>query len=365
MSTPLQPYDAVVIVSFGGPERTEDVLPFLRRVTAGRGIPDARLEVVGRHYYTLGGRSPVNDQGRALQAALGHELDRRGVGVPVHFGNRNWAPELVDALRAAHDDGARRLLAVLTSAYPSYSSCRQYRENLAEAVAALAAEGRRLDVDKVRPYWNAPAFADVMTRHTLAAVAELPTGAEARLVFVTHSVPTSMADGSGAPDERGAYVADHRLLADHISAAVAEAGRPLDSALVYCSRSGRPTDPWLEPDVNDHLRALADEGVTTAVVVPIGFVSDHMEVVWDLDHEARATAESLGMRLVRVPTVGTDPEFVSGLADLVEERAAEARGDDIAPTAVVGAPRPSRCPAGCCPNLRGPRPALCGADEPA
>lgn len=361
----LAPYDAVVLLSFGGPERADDVLPFLRRVTAGRGIPDERLEVVGQHYYTLGGCSPVNEQGRALREALHAELASRGLDVPVHFGNRNWAPELVDALRDAAVGGAGRVLVVTTSAYASYSSCRQYRENLADAVAAAGADlPDGFAVDKVRPYWNAPAFADVVTAHTLDAVRDAQARGAldgTRIVYVTHSIPDAMAATSGSPDDRGAYVRDHEALAAHVSAAVArEVGRDVPADLVYCSRSGRPQDPWLEPDVNDHLRAVAADGAASVVVVPLGFLSDHMEVVWDLDHEAAATAAEVGLTMTRVPTVGTDPRFVAGLADLVVERAAEARGEAVDPLVRLGAPRPSVCARDCCPNPRGERPALCG-----
>jgi protoporphyrin/coproporphyrin ferrochelatase len=364
---PLEPYNGILLLSFGGPEKPEDVMPFLRNVTAGRGIPDERLAAVAEHYQHFGGRSPINDQNRALLTALRAELDRRGIDTPLLWGNRNFDPFLTDALREAHGDGIQRVVTIVTSAYSSYSSCRQYREDLAAAVGSLADEGLVVEVDKVRPYVNHPGFARANTRLVTDAVrplGERPDG-EVRLVFVTHSVPEAMDDTSGPGDGEGnAYRRQHLELAAAITDEVnATLSRRLDHDLVYCSRSGPPTQPWLEPDINDHLKALAADGVTTVVVAPIGFVSDHMEVRFDLDTEAAQTAADLGLHMVRVPTVGTDEEFVSGLVDLVLERAAEARGETV-PTPAWPQPRalPSVCPAGCCPNLRVAKPALCGRD---
>lgn len=262
------PYDAVLVLSFGGPERAEDVLPFLRQVTAGRGIPDERLRIVGQHYYDRGGRSPVNDLGRALAAALRDELGARGCPLPVALGNRNWEPWLVDALRELHDQGARRVVTVVTSAYSSYSSCRQYRENLADAVAALHAEGRDLAVDKVRVYATLPGFAGTMAELTADVVAGLPGErlGTTRVAHVTHSIPTPMQTGSGpvGDDEEG-YVQQHLRVARLADEAVtARTGHEVPSALVCCSRSGAPGQPWLEPDVNDHLEQLAGEGSPTS-----------------------------------------------------------------------------------------------------
>jgi ferrochelatase len=363
------PFDGVLLVSFGGPEQPADVLPFLENVTRGRGIPRERLEAVAEHYLHFGGRSPINDQNRALLAALRAELDARGLDVPLHWGNRNWDPYLVDALRTAADTGARRLCVVLTSAYSSYSSCRQYREDLAAAQLELAAaeDGPQPpEVDKIRHYYNHPGFVAASADALVAALDTLPDAARAgaRVVFVTHSVPTAMNEASG-PDG-GAYVAQHEDVSATVAAAAAErVGRPLEWDLVYCSRSGPPSQPWLEPDVNDHLRALHAAGVPGVVVVPVGFVSDHMEVKFDLDTEARETAEDLGLPFARAATVGTDPRFVAALVDLVLERAAELRGESPARPA-TGALGPSHavCPAGCCRNLRGERPAACGADWP-
>ncbi|NYJ74995.1 ferrochelatase [Allobranchiibius huperziae] len=360
------PYDAVVLLSFGGPEAPEEVMPFLRRVTAGRGIPDERLESVAKHYYDFGGVSPINDQCRALRDALHGELRRRGIATPVLWGNRNGEPFLVDTLREAYDGGARRVLVVTTSAYSSYSSCRQYREDIAAAQIELQDEGLELAVDKIRPYATHPSFSRVNTRLVTDAVRACgqPDDEKLRVVFVTHSIPEAMDDTSGPGDGEGSlYEHQHDEIAHVI---LDEAGitldRDLHGALVYCSRSGAPGQPWLEPDVNDHLRELAAKGVTDVVVAPIGFVSDHMEVKYDLDTEARATADELGLRMTRVPTVGVDPEFVSGLVDLAEERAAQARGEQVLLPAWPGAAMPSVCAAGCCPNLRTPKPAACGSD---
>jgi protoporphyrin/coproporphyrin ferrochelatase len=360
----LDPYDAVLLLSFGGPEGPDDVLPFLENVTRGRGIPRERLVDVASHYDAVGGRSPINEQNRALLQALRAELTDRGVDLPVAWGNRNWAPYVVDALRELHEGGARRVCVVTTSAYSSYSGCRQYREDLGGALLALAAEGRQLAVDRIRAYYDHPGFVAPMTAAVRAALEELPEALRepARLVFVTHSIPTAMDDGSGPHGH--AYAAQHRELAAEIAGRLATGtgiSRPWD--LVFCSRSGSPAQPWLEPDVNDHLEDLHQAGTPAVVLAPIGFVSDHMEVVHDLDTEAAGTAAGLGLPMVRASTVGTSADFVRGLVDLVVERAAEARGDHPE-RAVVGhlGPWPSTCVVGCCPNSRSQLPAAAGRD---
>ncbi|MEJ5868869.1 ferrochelatase [Pseudokineococcus sp. 5B2Z-1] len=372
-SSSLAPYDGVLLLSFGGPEQHEDVMPFLRNVTAGRGIPDERLEAVAEHYHHFGGRSPINDQNRELLAALRAELAARRLDVPVAWGNRNWAPFVTDALRELHEGGARRVLVVATSAYASYSGCRQYREDLAGALVDLAAEGRDLRVDKIRHYFDAPGFVAANADAVTAAWQRLPEGARegAELVFVTHSIPTAMADTAGP--EGGAYVRQHEDVAAVVADVVRSraGGAALPSTLVYCSRSGPPSQPWTEPDVNDHLEELAARGVPGVVVAPIGFVSDHMEVVYDLDTEARETADRLGLPMERAATAGVDPAFVAGLVDLVVERAAVERAaageQEAPPRPSSGAVGPSHdvCPVGCCPNLRDRgRPAACGRDWP-
>jgi len=363
MTPDAAPYDAVLLVSFGGPEKPEDVVPFLENVTRGRGIPRERLEEVGAHYQLFGGRSPINDHNRELLAALREDLAGAGLDLPVYWGNRNWDPYLTDTVRQMAADGVTRAACFVTSAYSSYSSCRQYRENLYDAVAGAGQGVPRLD--KLRHYFNHPGFVEPVVDATLAALAELPEDVRegAHLAFVTHSVPVTMDDGSG-PDG-GAYVEQHRSVAAEVLERVRqETGRRHPSALVYCSRSGAPHVPWLEPDVNDHLQQLQADGAPAVVMVPIGFVSDHMEVVYDLDTEARATAAKLGLPVSRAATAGVDPRFVAMVRDLLLERAAVERGEDVVRASVGGLPACwDVCPAGCCPNPRAQRPALAGADS--
>jgi ferrochelatase len=363
----VKPYDALLVLSFGGPERPEDVVPFLENVTRGRGIPRERLEQVGEHYFLFGGKSPINDQNRALIGALEKDLADQGIDLPVYFGNRNWDPYLADALAQMAADGVQRAAVFATSAYSSWSSCRQYRENLWDAVEKVDGAPR---LDKLRQYYNHPGFIEPAVDACLEALAQLPDGGDrARLVFVTHSIPTEMAETSGSLDAegqpRGAYVRQHRSAVDEVARRVHEAtGRAHRHDLVYCSRSGAPSTPWLEPDVNDHLEELATDGVSGVVLVPIGFVSDHMEVIYDLDTEAKATAERLGLEVVRAATAGTDPRFVAMIRELVLERAAAERGEAPARPAAGSMPAgPDLCGVGCCPNPRGPRPALCGRDS--
>jgi protoporphyrin/coproporphyrin ferrochelatase len=355
------PYDALLLVSFGGPERPEDVVPFLENVTRGRGIPRERLEEVGEHYLRFGGRSPINDLNREFLAALREDLAGAGLELPVYWGNRNWEPYLSDTVARMAADGITRAACFVTSAYSSYSSCRQYRENLADAVAGVPGAPR---LDKLRHYFNHPGFVEPVVDAALAALAELPVEVRdgAHLAFVTHSIPVSMSDTSG-PDG-GAYPAQHLSVATEVVERVRqETGRRHPHRLVFCSRSGPPHVPWLEPDVNDHLERLADDGVAAVVLVPVGFVSDHMEVIYDLDTEALATAEKLGLPAARAATPGVDPRFVAAVRDLLLERATVERGGPVA-RAAVGSIEPlwDRCPVGCCPNPRGERPALCGSD---
>ncbi|MBD3914554.1 ferrochelatase [Nocardioides hwasunensis] len=361
------PYDALLVLSFGGPEKPEDVVPFLENVTRGRGIPRERLEQVGEHYFLFGGKSPINDQNRALITEIEKDLADHGIDLPVYFGNRNWDPYLADALAQMVADGVQRAAVFTTSAYSSWSSCRQYRENLADAVAETPGAPR---LDRLRQYYNHPGFIEPVVDACLRALDELPShGDSARLVFVTHSIPTEMAETSGSEDPAGqprpAYVPQHRSAVDEVARRVnAATGRAHRHDLVYCSRSGAPSTPWLEPDVNDHLEELATDGVDQVVMVPIGFVSDHMEVIYDLDTEAMATAERLGIRAVRAATAGTDARFVAMVRDLVLERAAAERGAEPSRPAVGSLPPgPDLCGVGCCPNAKGPRPALCGRDS--
>lgn len=360
----METYDAVLLVSFGGPEGPDDVIPFLENVTRGRGIPRERLAEVGEHYSLFGGVSPINGQNRDLLAALRSEVDARGLRLPLYWGNRNWDPYLADALTAMTDDGVRRALCVVTSAYASYSGCRQYREDLAVALAETTRRrpGATLPrLDKTRHYFNTPGFIAPTVDAVVDALASLPVPG-APLAFVTHSIPTPMARTAGPGGD--AYELQHRDVAALVAAAVGErTGTTPDWDLVYCSRSGPPDRPWLEPDVNDHLRGLAGRGAPGVVVAPIGFISDHMEVRFDLDTEAAQTAAELGLPYARAATVGTDPRFVRQLVDLVVERDLAEAGREV-PRPALGGWGPSHdvCPVGCCPDLRGPRPAACGSD---
>ncbi|MBT0769208.1 ferrochelatase [Kineosporia sp. J2-2] len=356
----LKPYDAVLLLSFGGPEAPDEVMPFLENVTRGKGIPRERLAEVAEHYLHFGGRSPINDENRQLLANLREQLAAAGAGdTPVLWGNRNWAPFTTDVLREAHEAGARRVLTVVTSAYPSYSGCRQYREDLADALITLSHEGRSLRVDKVRQYFDQDGFLQPVADSITEGLRSLPAGA--RIAFVTHSIPDTMENASGP--EGNAYTQTHLAACEAVAARLGVETVP-EWDLVYCSRSGPPSQPWLEPDIGDHLKQIKQAGATGVVVVPIGFVSDHMEVVFDLDTEAEEIARELELPFVRAATSGRAVEFAGSLAQLVLERAAAERGENPE--------RPSKagpgawhdvCPANCCTNTRNPdRPAACGVD---
>jgi len=350
-------YDCVLLAGFGGPEGQDDVIPYLRNVTRGRGIPDERLEDVAHHYRHYGGISPINDQNRALKAALEGEIAARGLGLPVYWGNRFWAPYFADALRELHADGHRRVLVVVTTAFSSYSGCRAYREDLAEALAETGLSGD-LVLDKVRQYFDHPGFVRPnveFVRGGLRELADAGAGSSPHVMFTTHSIPTAAADVSGPReslpsgdpvplgDEGGWYGAQQRAVAALIMESVHEEFGDVPWSLVYQSRSGPPTQPWLEPDINDAITELP-ESVSGLVVSAIGFVSDHMEVLWDLDNEAAETCQERGLPMVRVPTVGVDPGFVSGLVDLVEERTA---GTGRVALTDLG-PWQDVCPVDCC-----------------
>jgi ferrochelatase len=361
-------YDAILLASFGGPEGQDDVIPFLRNVTRGRGIPEERLEEVAHHYRAFGGVSPINDQNRELKAALEAELRRRGIDLPVLWGNRNWDPYLKDALLDAKQRGFRKLIAIGTSAYSSYSSCRQYREDYAMALdeaGLMNPDGTaQLQIDKVRQFFDHPGFVEPFLEGVREGLAEASRSIESldevHVLFATHSIPTDDAIRSGPRDrdfgEGGAYAAQHLAVAEVVMSNHDGIGWDL----VYQSRSGPPTQPWLEPDINDAILALAERDVKAVVIVPLGFISDHMEVKWDLDTEAMETAEEHGMLAIRVPTPGVHAAFVSGLVDLVLERR------DGVPTAERPAltelgPWYDVCRPGCCENIRlGFKPAIAG-----
>lgn len=368
-------YDAVILSSFGGPEGQDDVIPFLRNVTTGRGIPDERLEEVATHYRANGGVSPINEQNRALRSALEAELLGRGLSVPVLWANRNWAPYVADVVRECHARGMRRLLVLATSAYSSYSGCRQYREDYGVALEQLGL-AEEMQIDKVRQYYDSEGFVQPFVEGLREGLAEVrgrlgPEGGRIGVLFSTHSIPTTDAEASGPArmefEENSAYVAQHLAVARTVLERVGPEGLGEHTwDLVYQSRSGPPQVPWLEPDVNDAIEELAARGVAGVVVVPLGFVSDHMEVKWDLDTEALQTCERLGLPAVRTPTAGTHPAFVSGLADLVEQRIA-GRAAPPRVSACAGATWFDDCAPECCAKVlrgaSGPRPTI--AQRPA
>ncbi|MCU1549263.1 MAG: ferrochelatase [Arthrobacter sp.] len=369
-------YDAVLLASFGGPEGQEDVLPFLRNVTRGRGIPDERLEEVSHHYRANGGISPINQQNRQLKAGIEAELATRGIGLPVFCGNRNWDPYIPQTLQAMYDAGHRKVLMVTTSAYSSYSSCRQYREDIGIALTETGLDGR-LEVDKVRQYFDHPGFVEPFIEGTGAGLAEVRAqlaaagtpDAPVHILFATHSIPTRDAEAAGRSEdeprhfeEDSAYVAQHLAAGTEVIRRVeAETGLTAPWSLVYQSRSGAPHVPWLEPDINDALEELAGQGVKGVVIVPLGFVSDHMEVVWDLDTEALETCARLGLAATRVPTPGTNRKFVGGIVDLISERTAANNIADRPHLTKLG-PWYDVCRPGCCANFRGEKPTIAGAD---
>lgn len=331
-------YDGLLLLSFGGPERREDVLPFLEHVLRGKPVPRARLLEVAEHYYHFGGVSPINDQCRQLLAALDAELRGAGRELPLYWGNRNWHPFVTDTVRQMAQDGVRRALAFVPSAYSSYASCRQYLDDLEQARAAVGA-GAPV-IDKVRPFFNHPRLIAAFAARVQEALGQVPEAERQStlLLFTAHSIPISMAQGC-----------DYERQLRETMALVREQVGPLAAELVFQSRSGPPTQPWLEPDVLDHLRAVHAVGRHPAVVlVPIGFMSDHMEVCYDLDYEAVQLGRELGLRMVRAGTPGIHPEFVTMIRELIDERIA------LAPPSYSGSvePCPHVCPADCCPSGR-------------
>jgi protoporphyrin/coproporphyrin ferrochelatase len=334
----LPAYDAILIVGFGGPEGRDDVLPFLENVTRGRNVPRARLLEVAEHYDHFGGVSPINSQVRALISALRPELERHGIALPIYWGNRNWHPLLADTLARMTGQGVKRALAVVLASCSSYSSCRQYREDIARAQAVVGASAPL--VDKVRVFYNHPEFIAANADRVGEALGEFSADCRTSvdLAFTAHSIPAVMARSCDY---------EHQLGETCRSVAGAAGVDMKRWKLVYQSRSGRPGDPWLEPDVLDHLKGLKDRGSGGVLIHPIGFLSDHVEVLYDLDHEARLLCEALELKMVRSRTVGTHPRFVSMLRELIAER--------LDPSAMprnraVGADGPShdRCPQGCC-----------------
>jgi ferrochelatase len=326
MTDTTAPYDALLLVSFGGPEGPEDVLPFLENVLRGRNVPRDRMLEVAHHYDLFGGVSPINAQNRALIAALRAELQERGPDLPIYWGNRNWRPFLADALREMRADGRKHALALITSAYSSYSSCRQYLEDIERAQAEVGPGAPR--VSPLRKFFDHPGFIAANADHLRTALAALPPESQrrARVIFTAHSIPQSMARVS-------AYESQLRT-ACHL---VAEASGVSAWELANQSRSGSPAQPWLEPDIEERLEVLHTDGIEAVVVAPIGFLSDHIEVLYDLDIAAQRLAKSLGMTMVRAATVGTHPAFVRMLGELIAERMPDRPGEGV-------------CLAGCCPR---------------
>jgi ferrochelatase len=300
-------YDALLLVSFGGPEGMDDVIPFLENVLRGRNVPRERMLQVAHHYEMFGGVSPINGQNRNLIAALEQELKTNGPDLPIYWGNRNWHPLLPDTLQQMANDGIRNALAFVTSAYSSFSSCRQYLQNIADAQSAVGPGAPR--VEKLRAFFNHPLFIEANVAQARAALSQLGPEASPQLVFTAHSIPESMAVNC-----------DYAVQLREVGRLIAEELKVSDWQLVYQSRSGPPSVPWLGPDVCDQLRQLASDRVTDVVVVPIGFVSDHMEVIYDLDVEAQQLAKELGMNMVRAITAGTHPAFVKMIRELMLER---------------------------------------------
>ncbi|MGE0605654.1 MAG: ferrochelatase [Pirellulales bacterium] len=339
-------YQALLFVSFGGPEGPDDVLPFLENVLRGKNVPRQRMLDVAHHYEQFGGVSPINAQNRALIAALQAELSNSGVNLPIYFGNRNWHPLLPDTLRQMAADGVTRALAFFTSAYSSYSGCRQYRENIIAAQAEVGPAAPK--IDKLRMFYNHPAFVETMIERVQAALQHIPPErrAAAEIVYTAHSIPLAMAAGCQYEAQLRETV---RLVSDGLHRTPGE--------LVYQSRSGPPTQPWLEPDVCDYLRARhAKGGLQDVVIVPIGFISDHIEILFDLDTEAQALCQELGIHMARAQTAGCHPKFVGMIRELVQERLGQ-----LAERRWLGQDGPCHdvCPDNCCLSGRpaGPPPA--------
>lgn len=361
-------YDAILLASFGGPEGPDEVMPFLERVTAGRGVPYERLVDVSHHYMALGGVSPINQQNRDLLEKLRSRFPERGIDLPIYFGNRNSEPYFADVVKQMYDDGHRRVLAWVTSAYSSYSGCRQYRENFYQALQDAELLGK-MTIDKVRHYFDHPGFIAPVAEDLVSKLQKMASEGisadDAVIMFATHSIPNTMGETSGPPARRaefeqpgGAYAAQHREAAKLVVDQIEQAGVSAPEwELVYQSRSGSPAIPWLEPDVNDAIRSAKASGKKAVIVSPLGFVSDHVEVIWDLDNEAQETAEEEGLWFARAATAGTHDAFVNGICDLVLERIADAEKTALS---ALG-PWPEFCAIGCCPNSRRELPTVAEA----
>jgi ferrochelatase len=338
---PTPDYDALLIVSFGGPEAMNEVMPFLENVLRGRNVPRERMIQVAKRYELFGGVSPINEQNRKLIAALRQELETEGPNLPIYWGNRNWDPLLGDTVRQMTADGVRHAIAFVTSAYNSYSSCRQYMEDIDRARASVGPDAP--SIDKLRAFYNHPGFIEANIENVRAALEHVPGDrrANASIVFTAHSIPVAMA-------EHCEYEAQLQEASRLVAEGVENGDTPQIYKLVFQSRSGPPAQPWLGPDICDYLKELKAAGTTDVVIAPIGFVSDHMEIVYDLDSEARALCVELGMNMIRAATVGTHPIFVKMIRELIMERM-----DPTMPRRFLGTRGPAHavCPPDCC--LRG------------
>lgn len=328
------PYDAIMIVSFGGPEGMDDVMPFLENVLRGRNVPRERMLGVAKHYELFGGVSPINEQNRKLMAALAEELKAKGPPLPIYFGNRNWHPMLADTLGKMRDDGVKNALAFVTSAYSSYSSCRQYLDDIGRASDSVGAGAPR--IEKLRAFYNHPGFIEANVSSVRAALAQISQErrGQTQIAFTAHSIPLSMAQHC-----------DYEAQLGETSRLVAAAAGTENWRLVFQSRSGSPAQPWLGPDVCDHLRELHAAGAKDVVVAPVGFISDHMEIIYDLDTEAMTLCGELGLNMIRARTAGTHPAFIEMIRELIVERI-----DPTTPRRSLGVdgPRSDLCQPGCC-----------------
>jgi len=340
-------YDALLIVSFGGPEGPDEVMPFLENVLRGKNVPRERMLEVAEHYYEFGGVSPINEQNRQLIAALERELAQNGPQLPIYWGNRNWRPMLADTVRQMADDGVKRALAFVTSAYSSYSGCRQYREDIEQAQAEVGPSAPA--IDKIRAFFNHPGFIEPMVEAVRRAADSFPREKRSQVttLFTAHSIPQTMAKGC-----------DYELQLREACRLVADGAGLTQWELTYQSRSGPPTQPWLEPDVCDRIRQLHAAGdLQDLIIAPIGFVSDHLEVLYDLDHQAADVCKELGVTMVRAATPGVHPRFVAMVRELISERVSDEA--ERKALGVLGV-RPDVCPVGCCsytPTRPEPRPS--------
>lgn len=338
-------YDAILFLSFGGPEGMDDVMPFLTNVLRGKNVPEARMKEVAHHYEMFGGVSPINAQNRKMIAGLKEELARLQINLPIYFGNRNWHPMLGDTLRQMEADGVKKALAFVTSAYSSYSGCRQYLEDIQKALAENK-QTDRLHIDKLRVFFDHPLFIDANLECIEAALKQFEKPEDVHLTFTAHSIPLSMAQNCQYENQL-LFVC--RQICQHLQEKYNWLGASEPQwQLVYQSRSGPKSQPWLEPDILEHIESLKSRGFSKLLVHPVGFVSDHMEIIYDLDTEAKQLADSLQMQMVRSLSSGNSEHFRRLIGELIEERLKSNAGEDCLKPCLTGAPLPDVCPVDCC-----------------